>query len=200
MKETVSDLNLIFATPVWTSIINNHSEINRKILQYIEKLQKEDPKGKQVSNINGWHSNDFKLEDEVIKFFISSISQNIKKAIDDMGWDADKSHTKITNMWTIVNTKGSSNARHIHNNCYLSSAYYVKAPENCGDILFYDPRSAKVIRKPRTVGPTKLNAEEVNITPQEGMLVLFPSYLHHAVAENISEKERVVVSFNVDLR
>ena len=103
-------------------------------------------------------------------------------------------------MWAIINKKGTSNTRHTHSNNYLSAAYYIKTPKHCGDILFYDPRSAKVIRKPLTTKSNALNAEEVNITPQDGMIVFFPSYLHHAVSENRSDEERIVISFNVDLR
>ena len=78
--------------------------------------------------------------------------------------------------------------------------YYIKAPKNCGDILFFDPRSAKVNRKPPTTKSNELNSEEVNITPQDGMIVFFPSYLHHAVDENKSDEERIIISFNIDMR
>ena len=103
-------------------------------------------------------------------------------------------------MWAIINKKGASNARHTHPNSYLSAVYYIKAPKNCGDILFYDPRSAKVNRKPPTTKANALNSEEVKITPQDGMMVFFPSYLHHAVSENRSDEERIIISFNVDMR
>jgi len=200
MTEKVSEVNLVFPTPIWTSLVDDYQNINTKMLNYIQSLHAKNPVGTKHSNVFGWHSKDFDLEDETPKFFIGSIKSKIKKAIDDMGWDSEKSQTKITNMWAIINKKGASNARHTHPNSYLSAVYYITAPKDCGDILFYDPRSAKVNRKPPTTKPNKLNAEEVNITPQDGMLVFFPSYLHHAVDENRSDKERVVISFNVDMR
>ena len=43
-----------------------------------------------------------------------------------------------------------------------------------------------------------LNAELINIKPKEGLLVLFPSYLYHSVEENLSNDERIVISFNLD--
>ena len=45
----------------------------------------------------------------------------------------------------------------------------------------------------------KLNIDVVNITPKEGLLVLFPSYLHHSVEINQSSDDRIVISFNIDL-
>ena len=38
-----------------------------------------------------------------------------------------------------------------------------------------------------------------SINPVEGGLVLFPSYLDHSVNPNLSNKERVVISFNISL-
>ena len=45
-----------------------------------------------------------------------------------------------------------------------------------------------------------LNAQVNGITPKEGALVLFPSYLDHSVNENRSKEERVVISFNIKIQ
>ena len=199
MNEKISELNLIFPTPVCASLVNNHHAINEKMFDYIKKLESIKPDGIKKSNILGWHSENFNLEDKEPKFFFDSIYNNLNKAINDMGWDNQKNKIKVTAMWSIINKENASNSRHIHSNNFLSGAYYVKAPKNCGDILFHDPRDAKVIRKPITSNANKLNAEVVNISPQEGLLILFPSYLFHSVKENVSGEERIVISFNIDL-
>ena len=41
-------------------------------------------------------------------------------------------------MWAIINIGGASNSRHHHGNSDISGAYYVRAPKNCGEIVFYD--------------------------------------------------------------
>ena len=42
-------------------------------------------------------------------------------------------------MWAVINKKGNFNIEHTHPNNYLSAAYYVKAPKNCGKIKFLNP-------------------------------------------------------------
>ena len=200
MKESISDLNLIFSTPVWTSIIDNHKQINEKMLSYIKSIQSSDPVGKHKSNLNGWHSKNFNLEEKEPKFFINSISTSLNQSLNDMGWDLRKNKIKITAMWTIINRKNASNVRHIHPNNYISAAYYLKAPKDCGDIVFYDPRSANTIRFPAISNSNKLNSNIFSVQPKEGLLVLFPSYLYHSVNINNSEDERIVISFNLDLK
>ena len=200
MNNTSSEINLIFSTPIWTSHLKEFQDVNKKMEEYIKKQMELDPKGKKASNINGWHSENFNLKDEEVVFFINTISIKIQKAMEDMGWDLSKNKIEIPNIWSIINKRGSSNAMHIHSNSYLSAAYYVKAPEKCGDIVFYDPRQSRLVRKPKISKLNNLNGEEVNIKPTDGLLVLFPSYLYHSVNENLSNEERIVISFNVDLK
>tara|TARA_B100000965_G_C19551910_1_gene740419 strand:+ start:128 stop:730 length:603 start_codon:yes stop_codon:yes gene_type:complete len=199
MDKKNSDLLLTFSTPIWTSIVQNSEEINTKMFNYIKSLQSKNEKGINKSNVEGWHSEYFNLELEEPRFFLNSISSNLNKVFEDMGWDLQKQKIKVTSMWSIINKKNSSNARHIHSNNYISAAYYVKAPKNCGNIIFYDPRSEAVFRHPIINKPNKLNTNSFSIEPKEGLLVLFPSYLNHSVDLNNSDEERMVISFNIDL-
>ena len=200
MNEKNDELKLFFPTPVWTCVVENSKNLNEKIYKYIIDLKEKFPQGKKVSNVYGWHSPDFNLDDEEVKFFINAISTKIQKVINDMGWNSPNNKIKLMNIWSIINNKSASNNSHIHANSYISAAYYVKAPKDCGNIYFYDPRSAKVIRTPEINEPTSLNVDQVNIIPQEGLLVMFPSYLRHSVGENKSNEERMVISFNIDLK
>ena len=103
-------------------------------------------------------------------------------------------------MWAIINTGGSTNSRHQHGNSSISGAYYVRAPNNCGDIVFYDPRPAAVFSYPTAISSNFLNAQVNGISPKEGGLILFPSYVDHSVNENLSENERIVISFNITIQ
>mgnify|MGYP003341881667 FL=1 len=165
----------------------------------LKNLREIDEKGIIKSNIKGWHSNDFDLKDEEVKKFINLISPHINKALVDMNWDINNQLIKISSMWAIINIGGAANARHHHGNSAISAAYYVRAPKNSGDLVFYDPRPAPVYSHPHSKEPNYLNAMVNSVSPVEGALVLFPSYLDHSVNENISNDERIVISFNVTL-
>ena len=199
MTEKITELSLAFSTPIWTSVIPKHTELNERMFKYIKFLQKEDQSGIKRSNFLGWLSKDFDLELEEPRFFVNSIAPQLNSVLTDMGWDIKKQEVKITGMWAIINKKNSSNAIHIHSNNYISAAYYVKAPINCGDIVFYDPRSAATYRYPKISKTNKLNSNMVSFQPKEGMLVLFPSYLQHSVNVNKTDAERIVISFNINL-
>ena len=199
MTKRKSELNLVFSTPIWTTQILNYQELNNKMFKYIKDLQIQNPKGIAKSNLFGWHSEDFDLNKEQPKYFVNSISTNLNEAFIDMGWDIKNQEVKITSMWSIINKKNASNTRHIHSNNYISAAYYVKSPENSGNIVFHDPRSVTTFRYPRISERNTLNSNVFTIQPKEGLLVLFPSYLYHSVDLNRSEEERIVISFNINL-
>ena len=196
----MSKPNLLFPTPVWTIQLENYKSINEIMYSYIKTLQKNDEVGINKSNVKGWHSQDFDLNNNETQKFIAFILPAIEQVMTDMNWEKQKQISKINNMWAIVNTGGSGNLRHQHGNSTLSGAYYVRAPINSGDIVFYDPRPAPVYSHPNVTEPNLLNAQVNGISPKEGALVLFPSYLDHSVNENKSSEERIVISFNIKIQ
>ncbi len=192
-------MHLFFSTPIWTSKIDNYEKINQEMFNYITELQKNDPQGLTKSNFKGWHSKDFDMKQEEPKKFFEAIKNNLNNALKDMNWDLNLQNVKIKSAWAIINEKDAWNQKHHHSNSDLSAAYYVSAYENCGDIVFYDPRPAPVHNHPISKSPNSLNATVNSIKPEEGMLVLFPSYLEHSVNPNLSNKKRIVISFNLSL-
>ena len=192
-------MHLFFSTPIWTSKIDNYEKVNLEMINYITDLQTNNPEGIIKSNFKGWHSKDFDMKEEQPKKFIEAIKKNINTALTDMNWDLERQAVKIKSLWAIINEKGAWNQKHHHSNSDLSAAYYVAAHENCGDIVFYDPRPAPVHNHPISKSPNKLNATVNSIKPEPGMLVLFPSYLEHSVNPNLSDKKRIVISFNLSL-
>ena len=191
--------NLFFPTPVWTTNLDNYKTINEKMYNYIKSNKKNDEIGISKSNVRGWHSNDFNLSDKDPQSFIAFILPAIENVMNDMNWDKEKQTAKISNMWAIINTGGSANLRHQHGNSTISGAYYVRAPKDCGDIVFYDPRPAPIYSYPNVKSVNFLNAQVNGISPVEGALILFPSFLDHSVNENKSNEERIVISFNISL-
>ena len=116
-----------------------------------------------------------------------------------MSWDLETQIAKITSMWAIINNKYAFNEKHHHGNSSLSAAYYVKAENDAGNIVFFDPRQANVFHHPISKEVNAINAQVQSVTPKPGTLVLFPSYLEHKVNPNQSDEDRIVISFNVSM-
>ena len=159
-------MHLFFSTPVWVNQIENHETINDELITFIYNEKNNDPEGTRKSNVRGWHSKNFDLQNKNLSNFIKSISSKIKEAVDDMAWDTENQIVKISSMWSIVNKKDSFNERHHHGNSDLSAAYYVSADEDSGNIVFYDTRNAFTFSHPKTNHVNDLNGQVKSITPK----------------------------------
>ena len=190
----------LFPSPVFHYKINNFTKINLELKNYILGLRKSDGNGQKRSNFGGWHSPFFDLNHTTPKKFIKIIQEFLEKIItDEMGWEYDINKVKIIAMWSIINKKDSFNIKHNHPNSYLSAAYYVTIPKNSGNISFYDPKEQKNIRFPKIKKFTEMSATVSSMEPEEGDLLIFPSYLYHAVSTNLTNKDRIIISFNIDI-
>lgn len=191
----------IFPVPVFEFQIDNYQQTNLELKEFIYKLKEKDPNGLEISNAGGWHSPYFDIQkNELLKKFFGKIKDNLMKIFNDhMGWECKLEQIRISNMWSVVNSKNSFNIRHNHPNSIFSAAYYVKTQENAGNIKFFDPKEVKVMYHPKIKTQNEFSSHIVKIKPEEGKLLLFPSYLHHSVEENLSNEDRIVISFNINI-
>ena len=191
-----------FPEPIFKYKLNDFKDLNKKLAEYIYKLQEKDSKGLERSNKGGWHSKNFALsvEDSIQKEFAVIVQQYILNVFQNYGWKTENKNIRIKEMWAIINKEGNFNVLHTHPNCYLSAAYYVKAPENCGRFQVESPNTARRHSFPEINIRNELNTEGAGVDINEGDLLLFPAYLPHKVSHNKSGKDRIVISFNVDVR
>ena len=190
-----------FPEPVFKYKFEKFESYNRELSNYIYNLKQEDKDGLTKSNRGGWHSKNFKLNDKnSIQFkFALELQKYILDVFEKYGWKTDQKSIQIKEMWAIINKKDDFNVVHTHPNCYLSSAYYVQAPENCGKFLIESPNSTKRHFFPQIASINELNIPVAGLDVSDGDLLIFPGYLPHKVAKNESEKDRIVISFNVNV-
>ena len=60
---TENQILKLFPQPVFKYKVKNFETLNRELLEFIYDLHKKDNVGLKKSNINGWHSKSFDLND-----------------------------------------------------------------------------------------------------------------------------------------
>ena len=191
-----------FPEPVFKYKLEDFKSLNKELSEYIYKLQAEDKDGIEKSNKGGWHSSNFELtvKSSVQNRFAIIVQKYILKVFHNNGWKTENKNIRIKAMWAIINKNGDFNILHTHPNCYLSAAYYVKAPEKCGKFQIENPNIAKKNFYPEIKRKNELNLKVAGIEIEEGDLLIFPGYLPHKVSTNESNEDRIVISFNVDIK
>ena len=185
-----------FAQPIFQYQLESYERHNQDLKKYIYNSYNEDPNGLSRSNQGGWHSKPFDLKDKNSAPFIffQSIQKYVADVFKEYGWLYVPGKVNLTEMWAIINKKNNFNIEHTHPNNYLSAAYYVKAPENCGSFIVTNPNSVSRERITASVRKTEFNQNIAQIKPKEGDLLLFPAYLPHSVGMNLSDEDRIVIS------
>ena len=191
-----------FPEPVFKYKFEKFQKFNTELSKYIYNLFEKDTNGINKSNRGGWHSKGFELKDKnSIQFrFAIELQNYILKTFHSLGWKTENQNIRVKEMWAIINKKDDFNVVHTHPNSLLSAAYYVKAPNNCGKFQVESLNIAKRHLSPEISIKNELNAQVAGLEISEGDLLIFPGYLPHKVAKNESEEDRIVISFNVDIK
>ena len=168
---------------------------NRLFEKEIVEWSKKD-KGIRRTNMIGWHST---TEMHQIPVFKPLVDELFKMQMEIYKEELLTREPIIGNMWANINPPGGYNRPHIHPNSHFSGVYYIKAPQNSGEIVFNDPRSAAHMVMPdrvKDIKPPSHLWREVRVIPLEGRMLMFPSWLWHCVEPNESNDIRISVSFN----
>jgi uncharacterized protein (TIGR02466 family) len=188
-----------FHTPVWSRKVVNHERINQQILTVLGKLET-DTDSITRSNVGGWHSHDQLHRTDNLKEIRRIIGTTCVGCAQFMEFDFDNFELVIKEMWLNKNGPGDFNKAHIHPNAILSGAYYVKAPENSGNIELYDPVPARLMNVYPVKKRKPINLQAIEYRAEEGLLLVFPSWLQHSVQPNKSDDFRVTISFNIGFK
>jgi uncharacterized protein (TIGR02466 family) len=185
-----------FPTCLWTHELRGHAALNDRLVKELHALRDAD---KEHDPRNGaWQSGTNLHQMEAFRPLTQAFATATAGVLDFLKSRYER--FDVTSCWANINYRGESARVHTHPNNFLSGVYYVRAPKNCGDIVFQDPRRQAVVLIPSVSEWTPYNASTQSITPQEGRLLLFHSWFQHMVEANRSEEERISIAFNVMLR
>jgi uncharacterized protein (TIGR02466 family) len=191
-----SDVVGLFPSSIWLHEIADCAVLNADLVRAVQEIRAGD-EGHLRDDGGGWGSPSDLLEREAFAPFAECVVEAAASALEYMRFKFE--HFYISECWANWNDDGDIHPRHSHPNCFLSGVYYVKAPEGCGDIVFHDPRPQAAVLYPQLTENTNQNSDRHYVTPFEGMMILFPSWLEHSVTKNTAGADRLSISFNVML-
>ena len=104
---------------------------------------------------------------------------------------------KITNYWANIFNSGGSLKRHLHAGSVLSGVIFVNVDEKSNPLVFWNPNPHNQFTNFER--QTELNFQSYHFVPQNGLMLLWPSWLEHGsgIYDNGSDN-RVSISFNTE--
>tara|TARA_Y100000114_G_C11652852_1_gene275120 strand:+ start:167 stop:754 length:588 start_codon:yes stop_codon:yes gene_type:complete len=134
----------------------------------------------------------------IIKDVREWIDDCIKKTINTIQMEDVDYDINYKESWYHITKTNGVHESHIHPSCSWCGIYYLQSgDENSGDTVFENPVKSTYIDR----GNLYLNnMSQYRVKPQDGLLVIFPSFLSHYQAMYKGDKDRIVVAFNAIIR
>ena len=187
----------LFPTPVFTA------EIPLEFSKVVPWLFKQEMLSEEVDSPNyGERSkNSYILEEpelKDLKDFILELANQYGKML---GYDYES--YRFGQSWVSYKHPGQHHTMHSHPNSLISGVFYFGEPtDKTPAIKFHKLEggfnvsylSPKLVKDKREL---KYAQKEFSIEFTPGLLLLFPSYLHHSVPLNKTDKTRCSLAFNI---
>lgn len=189
----------IFAIPIYEKTFSHNElflvqdEIKRILPKILESDVFENPVGWNDgvrTNIKFRHNT---IKDFGLKNLEKLINDHVQKYLDHIAaWNPVP--VSICHSWINITGKGEFQDWHTHQDACISGTYYYQSNGNDGNLEFDHPSHFVQAE----LFPIGYACERYfRVRPCVGKLVLFPGWMMHGVAENITETERISISFNL---
>lgn len=167
-------------------------------------LEAEDAAGRDWCRRNGYggYTSYASLDDLPRR---ASVFDDLKRRLDrivrdyagELHLDLGAGRLKMDSLWVNILKPGSGHSGHIHPHSVISGTMYVATPPGASALRLEDPRLPLMMAAP----PRRPDAPEtektfVHLAPAPGTVFLWESWLRHEVPMNMSEDDRISVSFN----
>lgn len=199
----------LFATPFIIDELQSQEGI-AALREAVNAEHARDGDGVSISNIGGWHSNTQMLEwgGEAARALAFKAMQMADSQTMDVKSPQESRFSWVPEMWANVSGKGNANQYHTHPGSFWSAVAYLDDgydgddnPKLGGELQLLDPRAPMIqMAAPdlllRDAQGRAVNSE-ISIRPRNGMIVMFPSWLQHAVRAFYGEGTRVSIAINL---
>ena len=129
--------------------------------------------------------------------FIGSTAWNI---LNEQGYLMADKAVQFTEMWTQEHHKHSAMDAHVHGfGSQIVGFYFLETPEDCSNVVFHDPRAAKVQidLQEQDISMATPASKAINFTPKPGMMIFANSWLAHSFTRHAAELPIKFVHFNL---
>lgn len=129
--------------------------------------------------------------------FVGATAWNI---LNEQGYAMQDKAVSFTEMWTQEHHKHSAMDAHVHGfGSQIVGFYFLETPEGGSNVVFHDPRAAKVqIDLPeQDVSMATPASKAINFTPKPGMMIFANSWLSHSFTRHAADLPIKFVHFNL---
>lgn len=201
----MTHIESLFVTRLYRAALAEKGDISTEELEAsCYAIAEDDEAGQQWCEENGYpgYTSYASLTDLGWRFPIFAdlekiLDAHVAEFAKDLEFDLDGRELKLEDLWINILPEGGTHASHIHPHSVISGTTYVAMPEGASALKLEDPRSQMLMAAPVRLKDARREMRTfIYVQPDVGDVLLWESWLRHEVPMNMSEEERVSVSFN----
>src|SRR6056297_4192622 len=202
----MSQIRSLFVTRLYRAALSEHDPAidARELEASCYSIAEDDEAGQAWCETEGYpgYTSYASLTDLPWRFpifadLVTALDAHVTAFARDLEFDLGERSLKLEDIWINILPEGGTHSSHIHPHSVLSGTTYVAMPDGASALKLEDPRSARMMAAPPRVPDAR---EEmcgfVYLRPQVGDVLMWESWLRHEVPMNMSEDDRISVSFN----
>lgn len=202
----MSQVRTLFATRLYHARLSAHDPAidADEFEASCYSIAEDDEAGQQWSEDHGYpgYTSYASLDDLPYRFpifadLVQALDAHVADFARDLAFDLGDKKLTLDSLWINILPEGGIHTGHLHPHSVISGTTYVAMPDGASAIKFEDPRLPMMMAAP---GRTKDAPEELKafayVAPKVGDVLLWESWLRHEVPMNMSEDDRLSVSFN----
>ena len=191
----------LFVTPLYRATLDTDpGELEAACLSIAE----DDEAGQNWCEHNGYPGytsyaslSDLPWRFPVFETLKAQLDRQVQSFAEYRHFDLGEGKLELEDLWINILPESGSHPSHIHPLSVISGTTYVAMPEGTSALKLEDPRHPMMMASP----PRKKDAPEelrqfVYVKPKVGEVIMWESWLRHEVPMNMSEDDRISVSFN----
>lgn len=187
-------VNPMWKTPVWEVQTELDEKFNESLLDEIYQIGRDIKSGVDIAPHDSLWSYNKPYLNTLKKIILDTVTKSVHEDIPE----ARELNVSCESYmcWANIREPGETLEVHAHTDAAIAVTYYIKAKENCGDLILFDTKHSIDWELGKLSDDPMLRIQRIK--PVEGRLVFFPSYVLHTVEENKSDELRV--SLTCDLK
>lgn len=200
------EIRSLFVTPLYRAGLSEHQPAvdAAELEASCWSIAQDDEAGQSWCEENGYpgYTSYASLTDLPWRFpifgdLVKSLDAHVAAFAEHLEFDLGDRGLVLEDLWINILPEGGTHASHIHPHSVISGTTYVAMPDGTSSLKLEDPRLPMMMAAP----PRRKEVREelrtfVYAAPKVGEVLLWESWLRHEVPPNMSEEERISVSFN----
>ena len=199
----------LFATPLAAVTLADHDALNAGLAERILARRRQEA-GVAASNVGGWHSAEFQSWSGPAGARLLDAARQLADRLTLLDGPGGLVRAPIkwrVTAWANVSGAGDANRAHGHPGAFWSGVYWVDdggadADEAVGGLFeMADPRGLLPVMYAPSLRYAVDGCDDAGsartLTPKAGLMILFPSWLTHAVTPYRGTRPRISVAFNL---